>query len=204
MPFLIPVIIILLLTGEHKVFYLQKRIGYKNRQFNIIKFATMLKNSPNLGTGSITLKNDPRVLPFGRFLRKTKINEIPQFLNILIGDMSLVGPRPLMEKDFLRYPSQIQEKVYDIKPGLTGIGSVVFRDEEAVLNQYKGREVEAYERIVAPYKGELELWYQQNMSLWVDIKILFLTLLAIAFPNNKLPKRLFKNLPSPEKYFIRF
>jgi len=79
------------------VFYYQERIGYHNQYFDIIKFATMLKNSPNMGTGSITLRKDPRVLPIGGFLRKTKINELPQILNVIKGDMSLVGPRPLVD-----------------------------------------------------------------------------------------------------------
>ena len=81
-PLLIPSIIILLLTGEHEVFYFQKRLGYKNRIFNIWKFATMMKNSPNMGTGEITLRNDPRVTGFGKILRMTKINELPQIVNV--------------------------------------------------------------------------------------------------------------------------
>ena len=102
--FLVPCIIILWCTGEHYIWYLQKRIGYKNKFFNIIKFATMLLASPNMGTGSLTTRNDPRVLPFGKFLRKTKINELPQIFNVFNGTMSIVGPRPQMEVDFLRFP----------------------------------------------------------------------------------------------------
>ena len=91
---LVPVAIVLRLTGEGEVFFLQERVGKDGKPFKLYKFATMLKNSPNMGTGTVTLKHDPRVLPVGRFLRKTKINELPQLLNILIGDMSVVGPRP--------------------------------------------------------------------------------------------------------------
>src|SRR5690606_18591410 len=98
--------------------------------FNILKFATMLKNSPHMPGGEITLRNDPRLLPLGGFLRKTKINELPQLLNVLRGEMSLVGPRPLMEVSFEMYPAEFQEVVYESMPGLTGIGSLVFRDEE--------------------------------------------------------------------------
>ena len=129
-PLLVPVMIILKLTREHYIFYGQKRVGYKNRQFRIWKFATMLKASPELGTGSLTVKNDPRVFPFGRFLRKTKLNELPQIFNILIGDMSVVGPRPQMEVDFMKFPEHIQAVIYDAVPGMTGIGSIIFRDEE--------------------------------------------------------------------------
>ena len=133
-PLLIPIIIILRFTGEGYVFYYQQRIGYRNTYFNIIKFATMLKNSPNMGTGTITLRNDPRLLPMGKFLRKSKINELPQILNVLKGDMSLVGPRPLVDKTYNAYPETIRYKVYDSIPGITGIGSVVFRDEEALIS----------------------------------------------------------------------
>ena len=129
-PFLIPLILLLLLTGEGEVFYLQRRIGYKNSQFSIYKFATMLKNSPSMLTGSITLRDDPRVTPVGKYLRKSKVNELPQLINVIKGEMSLVGPRPQMEVDFQSFPQEVQEKIYDVKPGITGVGSIVFRDEE--------------------------------------------------------------------------
>src|SRR3982750_72983 len=117
-PLLIPVIILLRLTGEGYILYYQRRIGLHNRYFDIIKFATMLKNSPNMGTGSITLRNDPRVTPMGGFLRKTKLNELPQVLNVLKGDMSIVGPRPLVDKTFNAYPGHIRGLVYQSKPGI--------------------------------------------------------------------------------------
>ena len=100
LPFFIPIIIILKFTAEGEVFYFQERIGINNSKFQIFKFATMLKNSLNMGSGSITLQNDYRVTFIGKFLRKTKINELPQIINILKGDMSLVGPRPLVAKTF--------------------------------------------------------------------------------------------------------
>ena len=128
-PLLIPVVIGLLLTGERYVFYFQDRIGFKNKTFSIWKFATMLKNSPNLPGGIHTTSKDPRLMPMGGFLRKTKINELPQLFNILIGDMSIVGPRPLVGKVFDPYPDHIKDKIYNVRPGLTGIGSIIFRDE---------------------------------------------------------------------------
>src|SRR5690606_32749746 len=106
LPFMIPIIILLLLTGEHEVFYKQKRVGYHNKPFLIWKFATMLKASPGMGTGEITLRNDPRLLPMGKFLRMSKINELPQLINILIGEMSIVGPRPLMQVSFDQYSAE--------------------------------------------------------------------------------------------------
>src|SRR6478735_3498099 len=131
---LLPVLIILFpllrFTGEGYIFYYQKRIGFKNKTFDIIKFATMLKDSPNLGTGLITLRKDPRVTPMGGFLRKTKLNELPQIFNVLKGDMSFVGPRPLVDKTFDPYSDYVKANIYSVRPGITGIGSVVFRDEE--------------------------------------------------------------------------
>ena len=100
---LFPIVILLLLTGEHYVFFKQKRVGFKAKEFGLFKFATMLKDSPNLGSKDTVLPDDYRVLPMGKFLRKSKINEIPQLLNVLIGDMSFVGPRPLTAKHFNYY-----------------------------------------------------------------------------------------------------
>jgi lipopolysaccharide/colanic/teichoic acid biosynthesis glycosyltransferase len=191
---MIIVIIILLLTGEHKVFYFQKRIGYKNSCFHIWKFATMLKNSPNIGSGYITTRNDFRVLPFGRFLRKTKINELPQLINILKGDMSIVGPRPMVDKTFEGFPEEIRNKVYDSKPGLTGIGSIVFRDEEDYIFRAANSTL-FYNQVIQPYKAELELWYGKNKDLLVDAKIIFLTAWNILFPKSQMIYKAFKSLP---------
>ncbi len=198
LPFMIPIVIILLLTGEHHVFYLQKRIGYKNRYFNIIKFATMLKNSPNMGTGLITVRKDPRLLPIGGFLRMTKINELPQILNVLKGDMSIVGPRPLVDKTFNAYPIEVRERIYDSKPGITGIGSIVFRDEEELLTNTKMDRTEYYNTVIAPYKGELEMWYNTHRSFSVDMWIIFLTAWAIIKPDSQLHYKVFKDLPKRE------
>ena len=187
--------LVLWATGEHYIWYLQKRVGYKNRKFNIIKFATMLLNSPNMGSGSLTVKNDPRVLPFGKFLRKTKINELPQIFNVINGTMSIVGPRPQMEVDFLRYPAAVQEHIYDSVPGITGIGSIVFRDEEYYLSKPGIDPIEFYTDKIAPYKGALELWYLQHKNLWIDLKIIFLTAWVILMPKSQLMFKWFKNLP---------
>jgi lipopolysaccharide/colanic/teichoic acid biosynthesis glycosyltransferase len=194
-PLLLPIIILLRLTGEGYIFYYQRRIGYQNRNFNIIKFATMLKNSPNIGTGSITLRNDPRLMPMGKFLRMTKINELPQILNVLKGDMSIVGPRPLVDKTFNAYPESIRSNIYDSKPGITGLGSIIFRDEEELLSGSNLPPHEFYERYIAPYKGELEIWYNHNKSFWVDLMIIFLTGWVVLFPKSKLIFNIFQNLP---------
>ena len=147
LPLFIPIIILLRITAEGEVFYFQERIGLNNSRFQIWKFATMLKNSMNMGTGSITLQNDFRVTPIGKFLRKTKINELPQIINILKGDISLVGPRPLVTKTFLTYTEEIQSNIYNVKPGLTGIGSIVFRDEESLISAVKDEDPHQFYKI---------------------------------------------------------
>jgi lipopolysaccharide/colanic/teichoic acid biosynthesis glycosyltransferase len=195
-PVLIPIIILLKLTGEHEVFYLQKRIGYKNREFYIWKFATMLKNSPNMGSGDVTTRNDPRVTAVGRFLRISKINELPQLLNILKGDMSFVGPRPLVRAGFERYSPELQERVYQVKPGLTGIGSIVFRDEELIITQSSLPPHECYRQVILPYKGAVEMWYQQHYSFYTDFMVLFLTAWYIVFSKSNLVHKVFPSLPA--------
>jgi len=194
-PFLIPVCIILLLTGEHEVLYLQKRVGYKNSRFKIWKYATMMKNSSKMGTGSLTVRNDPRVLPIGKFLRRTKINELPQIINVLIGNMSFVGPRPQMEVDFFKFPEHVQAVIYNSNPGITGIGSIIFRDEEKWISNAIGDKHEFYKNHIAPYKGELEIWYQNNLSFYTDFMLLFLTAWAIIAPESDLVYTVFKDLP---------
>ena len=196
-PLFLIIMIILLLTGEHYVFYFQDRYGYKNKKFKIWKFATMLKNSPNLGTGSLTIRHDPRVLPFGNFLRKTKINELPQIINVLIGNMSIVGPRPQVESDFLKFPKQIQKTIYNVHPGITGPGSIIYRDEEKYISEAKGDKHEFYKQYIAPYKGELEIWYQKNISFYTDLKLVILTAWVIVFPKSNLVYKWFKDLPKP-------
>lgn len=201
-PLMVPVMIILLLTGEHYIFYGQKRVGYKNRQFNIWKFATMLKASPSLGTGSLTVKNDPRVFPFGRFLRQTKINELPQVFNILLGDMSVVGPRPQMEVDFRKFPLNVQYAIYNAVPGMTGLGSIIFRDEERWISEHEGDEHEFYKNHIAPYKGDLELWYQEHLTLYTDFMLIFLTAWVIFFPGSGLVYKIFRGLPRRPEYLV--
>jgi len=153
----------------------------------------MLKNSPNMGTGEITLRNDPRVTKFGKLLRMTKINELPQIINVFKGDMSIVGPRPLMEVSFKLYSPEVQRVIYNSKPGITGIGSLMFRDEERILSDAK--DPKAMYASIYPYKGALEMWYQQHASVYTDAMIIFLTGWSIIFPNTTLVNRIFTDLP---------
>ncbi len=195
LPIFIPVIILLLLTGEHEVFFRQERVGYKNKIFRIWKFATMLKNSPNMGHGDVTMRKDTRITAVGKFLRQSKFNELPQVINILTGDMSFVGPRPLMKVGFDRYSDEMKAKVYNAQPGLTGIGSIVFRDEELIITNSKLPPHECYRTIILPYKGALEVWYQQHQNFYTDFMILFLTAWYVVFPKSKLVYKVFPSLP---------
>ena len=201
---MILVMIILKFTGEGEIFYIQKRLGYLNNEFKIIKFATMVKNSPNIGTGSLTLRGDPRVLPFGNFLRKSKINELPQIFNVIIGNMSIVGPRPQMKVDFDKFPPKKRNEIYKSKPGITGIGSIIFRDEEKWISNFNGDKHEFYKNKIAPYKTDVELWYYKNQSMFVDVKLVILTAWVIIFPNSDFVERIFKSLPKKPSYLKNF
>lgn len=199
LPFLLPITIVLIFTGEGKVFYMQKRVGKGVRLFNLYKFATMLEDSPNLPGGDITKGDDPRVLPVGKFLRKTKINELPQLINILLGDISIVGPRPLTPKNFEIYNQDVQGIISKVKPGLSGIGSLIFRDEESIISVSGKNFIECYKNDISPYKGELECWYVKNKSILLYLSIIFLTLWVIIFPKSKIVYNIFSSLPKAPK-----
>lgn len=194
-PLFILIMIGLKFTGEGKIFYFQKRIGKDSKYFDIWKFATMVKDSPNIGTGMITVRNDPRLTPLGGFLRKTKINELPQLINVLKADMSIVGPRPTVEKHANAYGDEVRDKIYCIKPGITGIGAILFRDEEAYLSKQVGDPFEFYKNTIIPYKTKVELWYKINRSFIIDFKIILLTAWVILFPKSTLYYSWFPTLP---------
>jgi lipopolysaccharide/colanic/teichoic acid biosynthesis glycosyltransferase len=197
-PILIPVMIGLKLTGEGYIWYFQERVGKNNKLFDIYKFATMLKDSPNMKGGIITTKKDPRLTPMGGFLRSTKINELPQVINVLRGEMSFVGPRPVLQRSFEAYPETVKRVIYSSAPGITGIGSIIFRDEETLMTKIKERgddPMEFYKNEIYPYKGEVELWYHQHKSFYTDFMILFITAWVILFPSSNLLYKVFRDLP---------
>ncbi len=194
-PCFLAIAIALVLSGEREVFYLQKRIGYQRRYFEIWKFATMHRDSPKMQGGYFTVRNDPRVTHIGRWLRQTKLNELPQFFNVLKGDMSLVGPRPLVDETFAAYTEAQQLFICQMKPGLTGIGSLVFRDEEKLLSSATQQPKDFYFQHIAPYKAALEYWYADHLTFYTDLMLLLLTLWTILFPHSKLYLRIFKDLP---------
>jgi lipopolysaccharide/colanic/teichoic acid biosynthesis glycosyltransferase len=206
LPFMIPVMIGLKLTGEHYVFYLQPRIGRGGKEFKIIKFATMLKESPHMPGGVLTQKDDPRILPMGRFLRKTKINELPQLINILTGQMSFIGPRPQAKQHYDLYIDEVKAAINKIPPGLSGIGSIVFRNEENILDHVEGDRDRFHDILIAPYKGQLELWYSRHRNLWTNFVLILITIWIVFKPDSNIYLFIFKDLPvmadALRSYFI--
>jgi lipopolysaccharide/colanic/teichoic acid biosynthesis glycosyltransferase len=193
-PFMIPIMVLLKLTGEHDIFYCQTRIMKFGKEFKLLKFATMLRNSPKLTGGLYTSKNDPRMLPLGKFLRKTKINELPQLLNIFIGQMSIVGYRPTVREHYEGYPIEAKKMLYNARPGLTGIGSVVFRNEEEILQKFEDKK-SFHQNIIAPYKAILECWYIDHRSLYTYFKLIFMTAHAVLRPSRNIWRESFSDLP---------
>ena len=198
--FLFPVFLIcfavLPITGEGEILYRQPRVGHKGAKFNLLKFATMLKDSPSMINGTITINGDPRILPFGKFLRKSKINELPQLINVLRGDMSLIGPRPLTEETFCQYSGEVQKKILTIKPGLSGVGSIIFRNEETIVSQEENIS-DFYYQVILPYKGELECWYVENRSVKNYFLMLALTIVVVINSESNIIKKVFSDLPVP-------
>jgi lipopolysaccharide/colanic/teichoic acid biosynthesis glycosyltransferase len=192
----------LLIFNKGDIFYLQERIGFNNRKFKMIKFSSMLRISEKLPGGIITLRNDPRVTKMGKFLRYTKLNELPQLFNVLIGDMSFVGPRPQVTKGFDLYPKELQQFIYKSKPGVTGISSLIFRDEEKMVSNCNTSPEDFYRKHINPCKAEFEKWYHENKSFTVDTLILILTALKIIAPSSKLEFILFPSLPKND--FLKF
>lgn len=195
-PLLLLLMFILRISGEGEILFPQNRIGRGGKHFKLYKFATMLKDSPNIGTGTVTVKNDPRILPMGRFLRKTKINELPQLINILNGDMSFIGPRPQTQRCFDAFPLSSQNQIIKVRPGLSGIGSIIFRNEEDMM--YVNSDTDKfYDKVIMPYKGSLEEWYITHQNIWSYFSLIFLTMWVVLDLKSDLVWKLLKDLPSP-------
>lgn len=195
LPAFLPIMMLLRLTGEGEIFFRQQRVGRDGKPFDLIKFATMLKDSPSMGVGTITLKNDPRILPIGKFLRSTKINELPQLLNIIRGDMSFIGPRPQTKRCFDAFPLQSQKCIALVLPGLSGIGSIVFRIEDLMLEQTGADDF--YDKVIMPYKGSLEEWYVSNRSTSLYFLLIIFTVWVLIFRSPKILWHVFPSLPHP-------
>jgi lipopolysaccharide/colanic/teichoic acid biosynthesis glycosyltransferase len=187
-PLLLTLAVIIKRGSQGPVFYRGVRIGRYGVPFRIFKFRTMISNAEKLG-GSATAEDDPRITPAGRFIRRNKLDELPQFLNVLVGDMSLVGPRPEVKKYVDMY-TQEEKAILDLRPGITDWASIWNSNEAAVLEGSTDPE-RTYEELIRPTKIALQLFYARNQSLTSDIKILFHTFCKLLFedwtPRELLP-----------------
>lgn len=202
-PLLLGAALVLRLTGEGEIFYVQQRVGRGGKLFGIVKFATMLKNSPGMASGEITIHNDPRVLPVGRFLRKYKINELPQLWNILVGDMSVIGPRPQTQRCFAAFPKETHAALTSVRPGLSSIGSILFRDEE-IMSRDAADPIHQYDHVIMPYKAAAELAYIGRPSLSYYFQAIAVTAWVILRPKSRAALKAFPNLPPPPPELARY
>ena len=171
-PVFLGIAIIIKLTSKGPVFYIQERMGENFKEFNLYKFRSMVVDADKKGL-QITSGDDPRITKIGKFIRKTKLDELPQLINVLKGDMSLVGPRPEVKK-YVMLKKEDYEKVLSVKPGITDLAAIEFRDEEKILEKYNDKE-KAYIEIILPKKIELYKKYIDNISFKNDINCLLYT-----------------------------
>lgn len=175
-PLFLCISLAILVTMGWPIFFRQTRIGKNSKAFKIVKFRTMVKKADKLGL-PITTGGDPRITPVGRFLRSTKLDELPQFLNVLWGQMSLVGPRPEVPR-YVRMYSRKQMRVLSVKPGLTDPATIAFRNEESILARYDDPE-KAYVEEIMPEKLRLNLAYIERASFFGDVTLLFRTFVRL-------------------------
>jgi len=164
------------LDSRGPVFYRGLRVGRYGRPFRILKFRTMVVDAEKLGASS-TKEDDPRITRSGAFLRRFKFDELPQLWNVLVGEMSLVGPRPQVQWAVDLYSNE-EKRLLNVRPGITDYASLKFRNEGEILKGADDPD-EAYLRLIAPEKIRLGLWYVEHRSLWIDLRILWATVASV-------------------------
>ncbi len=177
----LPMVLISLLIkrdSEGPVFFRQVRVGKNQVPFEILKFRTMVVDAPKLGR-EITVGEDPRITKTGRILRKTKLDELPQLINVLKGDMSFVGPRPEVPRYVELYDDR-QRQILSIRPGITDLASIEYRDEATVLAAAENPD-QVYIEEIMPHKLDLNLKYMKNMGIFYDIKLILKTIYVVIF-----------------------
>jgi lipopolysaccharide/colanic/teichoic acid biosynthesis glycosyltransferase len=177
-PFLVIIGILIKISDKGPIFYRSKRIGQNFKPFYLLKFRTMVVNAEELGP-SITKGGDQRITKIGKFLRKTKLDELPQLWNVVKGELSLVGPRPEVEKYISFYKDDYKE-ILKIRPGITDYAAIKFRNEEEILAKFEDVE-KAYIENVLPEKIKLYKTYLNEIGFLTDLKIIFKTLWGITF-----------------------
>lgn len=198
LPIIVPFLIIVWLKDKSNPFYISKRVGENGNLFKLIKIRTMVINADISGVNSTSL-NDPRITSIGLIIRKYKIDELPQLINILKGEMSLVGPRPNVKRETDLY-TKIESQLLKIKPGLTDFASIVFSDESEILAGSEDPDL-TYNQLIRPLKSRLGLFYIYQNNLLVDISLIFITLInAISRKKSlKMINRLLKNLNASQE-----
>ncbi len=176
LPILLIVAILIVIDSKGGVFYRQVRVGKGNKDFRIFKFRTMHTNADKLGLLTVGGR-DPRVTKVGYYLRKYKLDEFPQLINVLIGDMSFVGPRPEVRKYVDLYTEE-QQKVLEVRPGITDLASIEFRNENEILEKQENSE-QYYIDSIMPHKLNINLKYLEKRNLFTDIGVIFKTFVAI-------------------------
>ena len=175
-PILIPVIILVWKQDWKFPFYISTRVGKNQKLFNIVKLRSMIIDADKSGVNS-TSSDDKRITSIGRFIRKYKLDELTQLWNVLLGDMSLVGPRPNVKQETDLY-TQVEKGLLAIKPGITDLSSIVFSDEGEILMDYSDPDL-AYNQLIRPWKSRLGIVYIQHRSNWMDFSLIFYTVISI-------------------------
>lgn len=175
-PLLLPVMFLIWVQDRHSPFYVAPRTGRGERPFRMVKLRSMLINADKSGVDS-TAANDRRITPVGAFVRRYKLDEIMQLWNVLKGDMSLVGPRPNVERETRMYTS-VEKRLLSVRPGITDFASIVFADEGEILQGRPDPDL-SYNQLIRPWKGRLGLFYVDRMSVWLDLQLIGLTARAI-------------------------
>jgi lipopolysaccharide/colanic/teichoic acid biosynthesis glycosyltransferase len=177
-PFLLLIALCIKLDSKGPVFFRQLRVGLNGNLFRIHKFRTMMVDSET--SGSLTVGNDTRITKSGRFLRKSKLDELPQLLDVFLGKMSMVGPRPEVKEFIDEYPEKVRKEVLSVRPGITDLASIEMIEENQIIARYDNPR-QAYIEIILPIKQKYYVDYVQSQSLWLDMKIIFMTFKKIIF-----------------------
>ncbi len=175
-PILVPILLVVWLSDFHSPFYISSRVGLNGLNFKMVKVRSMIINADKSGVDS-TSASDIRITPVGRFIRKFKIDEISQLWNVLTGDMSLVGPRPNVERDVELYTDE-EKKLLSVRPGITDLSSIVFADEGKILEGHADPDL-SYNQLIRPWKSRLGLLYIERSSLLLDLILILITVAAI-------------------------
>jgi lipopolysaccharide/colanic/teichoic acid biosynthesis glycosyltransferase len=187
-PILLPVIFLVWIQDWHSPFYIAARVGKGEMPFNMVKLRSMIINADKSGVDS-TSSNDRRITGVGRFIRKYKMDELSQLWNVLIGDMSLVGPRPNVKRETDLYTIE-EKKLLTVRPGITDFSSIVFSDEGDILKDQSDPDI-AYNQLIRPGKSMLGIFYIENRTFIIDIKLIYLTVIAIMSKEKALSSLVF-------------